>query len=409
MAVSRGPMPRSIPQSASRYVPALDGLRAISILIVLAAHTELVPFVPGGFGVTLFFFVSGYLLTGQMIAEYDRRNAISFRGFYSRRALRLLPAALAYILIAGLFFLAIGGRNTVLGWLAAMFYGANYYDIFLHYRDTIGPMHEFVRNPFDILWSLAVEEHFYFLWPALLTATMAITRPRRTGAVVAVLLVCILVPLWRQHLYDGWCTSLTAEGCSRLYEATDTRLDSIAWGALCALIINQRWYLAVIRSRAAHAIAILVLLAAFYKGEPYREVYRFTVDGIALSVVIPALAEGHMRYLYITDLLETRVAVFIGRISYSLYLWHWGSFGAAEYLVGTTAGPGVTDRMQSLETAAIALPLGFALACASWYGIERPMVKLRRRFGSHAPTGIAGPTAPVAVPSDVRLSTGSGN
>jgi peptidoglycan/LPS O-acetylase OafA/YrhL len=191
MAFSEGRRSHVVPQSASRYVPALDGLRAVSILLVVTAHTEVFPFVPGGFGVTLFFFVSGYLLTGQMIAEYDRRNTISFRGFYSRRALRLLPAAFAYILIAGLFFGAIGGTNTVPGWLAAIFYGANYFDVFVHYQDTVGQMHEFVRNPFDILWSLAVEEHFYFLWPSLLMVTLTISRRRRIGPIIAVLLVCI--------------------------------------------------------------------------------------------------------------------------------------------------------------------------------------------------------------------------
>jgi peptidoglycan/LPS O-acetylase OafA/YrhL len=190
-----------------------------------------------------------------------------------------------------------------------------------------------------------------------------------------------------------------------LYEATDTRLDSIAWGALCALIVNERWYVALIRHRAVHAIAIFVLLLSFYKGEPYREVYRFTVDGVALSVLIPALAEGHMRYFYMTDLLETGVAVFIGRISYSLYLWHWGCFGAADYLSGRTTGHGWTDKPQSVEWVVIALLLSFAFACASWYGIERPMVRLRRRFGSHAPDGLATMIVPVGISSEVRIST----
>ncbi len=370
--------------SVGGYIPALDGLRAVAILLVVASHAGLDHFVPGAFGVTLFFFISGYLITRQLLGGLTRQGRIDFAGFYLRRVLRLAPAGLVYTLAAGLVFVSAGGAITAAGWLSAMFYGANIYDLWAGYRSSLAG----VRHPFNILWSLAIEEHFYALWPLVLAIIW-----RARWAPWAVLGVCLIVLAWRMALF-GQCTAVHWPGLcgriqappwhyNRLYLGTDTRLDSIAWGALLAMAEQrgQRWVSAA-RSGRALPMAALVLLAGGFllPGAFARQVLRTTLQGVALLALFPAiLGQDHTA----RRLLCTRPAILIGRLSYSLYLWHWGAFALADGLAGA-------DRAAWL---AIGLPLAMAGAALSYWCIEAPMLRLRRRFGSHAPLSI-GP-APV--------------
>ena len=357
------------------YIPSLDGLRALAILLVLASHLGFERVAPGGFGVTLFFFISGYLLTGQMAGEFARTGRIAFGRFYLRRALRLMPAALAFIAIAGGVFVAVGGEITPLGWISALFYGANYYDLYASYDTTLPG----VRHPFNILWSLAVEEHFYLLWPVVLAALLR----RGRGAALAVLaMLCIAEVAWRATLFPACFAHQPSPVCGvsqgyRLYKATDTRLDSIAWGALVALLAaapTSLKFRLLVGSRMAQAAAAVLLAATFLVRDPqFREVERYTVQGIALAVLIPGLiwADSPARRLF-----EAPSLVLIGRISYALYLWHWAALSAADY----AAPQGGAAWM------AIAVGLSAVLSLLCWTLIERPMLRLRRRAGSHAPS-----------------------
>ena len=377
--------------AAGGYVPSLDGLRAASILLVIVAHLGLDEVVPGGFGVTLFFFISGYLLTGQMAGEFARTGRIGFASFYLRRALRLMPAALAFIVIAGGAFVAAGGRVTVPGWIAALFYGANYYDLYATYDTTIPP----VRHPFIILWSLAVEEHFYMAWPLAL----AFLLRRRRRALATLLALCAVEVAWRAALFHA-CSGPHPGGiCGlrqgyRLYKATDTRLDSIAWGAIVALLAADpacQWFRDAVGSRAVQALAALLLAATFVvRGEEFREVGRYAVQGVALAVLVPGLiwADSPVRRAF-----EAAPLVFVGRISYALYLWHWAALGVADYYVPSGGA----------AWAAVASGLTVALSLACWHLIERPMLRLRRRAGSQAPLQGIPPAPRDDAPSDVAL------
>ena len=208
------------------YIPSLDGLRAGAVILVILSHFGLDNVVPGGFGVTAFFWISGYLITGQMLSEIGRTGRLDFPKFYLRRFFRLMPAAVFYILIAGSLFVAIGGVMPVAAWLSAIFYAANYYDLYVMFQ----PLASGVQSPLTHLWSLAVEEHFYILWPLAL-----VTLYRRHWAVGVLLSVCLAVLAWRLWLY-GQCFSGDLPGppggvCGlrveyRLYKATDTRIDS---------------------------------------------------------------------------------------------------------------------------------------------------------------------------------------
>ena len=347
------------------YLPALDGVRAVSILLVVASHLGLGQVVPGAFGVTLFFFISGYLITRQLAASLGRTGHIDFAAFYTRRALRLLPAAAAYIALAGAAYVAAGGRITPAGWSAAALYGANYYDIWAGYRGTLAG----IRHPFNILWSLAIEEHFYALWPLALAALW-----HRRGAVPALVALCLAELLWRAWLFDSCFAPGAPAMCgpvnpnplwryNRLYLATDTRLDSIAWGALLALI--------PLRPSRAWAWQGLALVAvSFALPGPFgRHVLRPTLQGVGLLAAFPMLlAPGPT----VARVLSRPGAVLLGRLSYSLYLWHWGALAVADF--AAPAG-GATWL-------AVAVPLSAGLACASYWGIERPMLRVRRGFGS---------------------------
>ena len=380
------------PAAPPSYLPALDGLRAGAVLLVVAAHAGLERVVPGGFGVTLFFALSGFLITRQLLAEHARTGRIGFGGFYLRRLLRLVPAGLAYVLVAGGVFVWAGGALSPGGWAAAALQGANYWQLVGGFRSTLAG----VRHPFSILWSLAVEDHFYLLWPALLALLLRRHGRGLAWATGAALLLCAGALAWRATLFGacfpaGHAPALRPLACLppasnpayrfyRLYMATDTRLDSLAWGVLPALLAVWRpgWLAFAARSRPLQAAALAGLLASLLlPGDAFREVVRYSLQGLALAVLLPAVAAPgpHVR------LLAAAPAVWVGRLSYSLYLWHWGAYAVADRL----AGP------RPLPWLSVALPLAAVLTLASYYGIERPMLRWRRRAGSHAPLAVAEP------------------
>ena len=366
---------------ARQYIPALDGLRAASVLIVLVSHFGLDRWVPGGFGVTVFFWISGYLITSQLALELGAKGRVDLGGFYVRRFLRLLPAAFFYILIAGSLYVLAGGTISTPAWLAAFFYGANYYHIYAGFP----PIDDTVRSPLSHLWSLAVEEHFYLIWPVLIALLW-----RRRLAIPITVLICLAALVWRLFLYHQ-CVATDAPGplalCGRhvelrLYMATDTRLDSIAWGALVALwhARSQASLTRLVSAWPVVLVAVLGLLLSFlWRSPEFREVWRYTVQGLALSVLIPLAIS--LRGI-VASLLTHPAAVYIGRLSYSLYLWHWGAVILADW-----CRPG-----HPAVWLCIALAATIAGALISFYLVERPLLALRRRFGSQV-QGLGSPAA----------------
>ncbi len=349
------------------YLPALDGLRAVSILLVLLAHGGLERIVPGGLGVTVFFFVSGYLITGQLAREHATTGRIAWGGFYARRAVRLMPAALGYVAIAGGAFVLLGGHVGARAWLASVFYGSNYASVFSRTLDSSLPG---VPHPFTILWSLAVEEHFYFVWPVTLALLLA---RGRTTTLAALLLVTAAELAWRVHLAPlcdlhaaanhGLCGLHPDD---RIYKATDTRLDSLAFGAIAALAGRTRF------ARPLVAGAAMLLIASLTFRNPIaRDTWRCTAQGVALLVLVPALIHGDGPVRRVLGSLPLRT---IGRLSYGLYLWHWLALMLAARFA--PHGPRFVLCFGVLTT---------VFAVASWYGLEQPFLALRRRLGSGAP------------------------
>ena len=369
MAPPSTPLAVTLPNRA--YIPALDGLRAVAILVVVAAHAGLEHVVPGAFGVTLFFFISGYLITRQMLHSLALRGRIGLADFYLRRILRLAPAGLVYVVISGGVYIACGGHITVPAWLCAIFYGANIYDLWVGYRSTLAG----VRHPFNILWSLAIEEHFYAFWPLLLGAIW-----RWSLAIVMLLVLCTAVLIWRVWLFNhcSWDFSVVcgriqpnpAWRYNRLYQGTDTRLDSLAWGVVLAIIEDRRraWTPRLIA--VAWPAGLCLLLVSFVlQAADSRFTFRPSLQGAALLLIFPALLNGENAARHV---LSAPAARLIGRLSYSLYLWHWGAFALADGLAGTS-------RPLWL---AIGLPAAALLSAASYLFVEQPMLRFRRRAGS---------------------------
>jgi peptidoglycan/LPS O-acetylase OafA/YrhL len=368
------------PAPSFAYMPALDGMRAICVVLVIFSHFGMGSFVPGGFGVTIFFFISGLLITRQLLAERRNTGGIDLFRFMMRRQLRLYPALLATIVVGGALFVAVGGSLPLHRLLAALFYYYNYFD--MAQNGLPGR-----SSPFDPLWSLAVEEHYYLLFP-LLVAWFGGREARFARMLVAAILV---VTLWRSAVAYS-CASDGAlcwgDPISRSDAGTDTRIDSILYGAWLATALGAdpggRLF-RLLRHRAVFVLGlVLMVLSLSYRNEFFRDTLRYTVQGLALLLVV-----GSVLFAPALDrlraLLSGSFMRLLGRLSYSLYLTHWVLAACLLQIVFGTVEPNAEPaRMLLIYTTPLLLPLSFGVACLSYYGVERPMLRLRRRFGAHA-------------------------
>lgn len=339
-------------------VPALDGLRAISVLIVMVSHSGLGWIVPGGFGVTLFFFISGFIITTLLLREQTKAGRIDVGSFYVRRAFRLYPALAVFI--AGLCLaLAIAGIPTdAVGVAGGLLYFMNYLVVF-------APGH--VLQHANHLWSLAVEAHFYVVYPLL----FAWAAPRGSRLIAALVAACAAALAVRVG-------AVALIGDPRLvyeyaYQASEARFDSIAFGALAAALLMSPRGVAL-SPRLTHPATValslaLIAVTLIVRNALFRDTLRYTLQGIALMSIVTALVVDQ-RYARIRTLLDARPAVYVGWLSYSLYLWHLPALALGWWIASGVGG------------AAIGWLAAFALAAASFHFVEQPMLRFRARFGS---------------------------
>ncbi|WP_316231637.1 acyltransferase [Bradyrhizobium sp. SZCCHNR1051] len=301
--------------SASLLIPSLDGIRALSVLIVVLGHSGLQAMVPGGFGVTIFFFLSGFLISTLMLAEHERTGALDVPSFYARRVFRLMPPLLLSLAIAyGLTAAGLlDGGMTAKGLAAQVLYFANYYGLFFDPGNT-------VPDGTGILWSLAVEEHFYIVYPLLMTLLLgSVLRPRTIGALLG--LVCLGVLAWRIHLVHA-----PEFFSDRTYYASDTRIDSIAYGCILALVMNPVRQRSSSGRMSAAQWALLVgaaaalLVSLVYRDAVFRETARYSLQGLALMPLFffavrfaDAPLFRHLNHAWVMTL---------GTYSYAIYLIH---------------------------------------------------------------------------------------
>ena len=348
---------------------------------------------------TIFFFISGFLIAGQILDELDRTATLALGRFYARRALRLYPALIGMVVLGGLAFAAVGGHVGPADVAAALFYLGNYHLPLGVFWSGLMPD---VPHPFVILWSLAVEEHYYLVFPFL---ALLFARDRTRFAVLIVVLI-LAVTAWRAGLVQrcaGACSLLRVE------HGTDTRVDSILFGALLATLLASGWR-ARVRDWAASGWApwagVALLGAALVIRDPwFRDVLRFSVQGVGLLVLLAWLL-GAGRTHPLRRVLGHRWLILIGRWSYSLYLWHWVVYVLARVLAPGWTGPLAEPTIPSPGwMAAVFVPLvllSLAAAACSYYGIERPMLRFRRALGSHSMAAISAPAPPRAPPGSTE-------
>jgi peptidoglycan/LPS O-acetylase OafA/YrhL len=353
------------PPQRSEVIPSLDGIRAMSVLIVVLGHCGLGALVPGGLGVTIFFFLSGYLISTLMLAEHERTGGINILHFYARRLFRLMPPLIVSLAIAyGLTYSGwLAGGITSKGLAAQLLYFANYYGLFFDPGNT-------VPDGTGILWSLAVEEHFYIFYPLLMILLLgAALRP---GTICVVLgAVCLAVLAWRIHLVH-------APGFfpDRTYYGSDTRIDSIVYGCMLALLMKrtpqqQPGSMSPAQWALLAAAAGAVFLTLGYRDPAFRETARYSIQGLALLPLFYFAVRFSGNWLF--RYLNSPWAITLGTYSYTIYLIHYVVISLIDKNV-----PAIGARAYILFPAALLISIAYAAAIERF--VEPPFKQLRRRF-----------------------------
>lgn len=312
---------------ARNYFPTLDGWRAVAILAVLCCHAgwptaAIAPY--GAMGVSVFFALSGFLITRRLMDE----GRVDLAAFYRRRAFRILPPIVAYLAVLWL----LGIRGPL---LASLLFVRNYVT-------PTAPQAWYTGH----FWSLAIEEHFYLLWPALLVLA-GFRRARWIAPGLA-----LAVAVWRTaDMRYGWIGHLNPALHGSLAR-TDYRLDTLLCGCAVALLWED-----VFRRFGGSAVALLAVAAAVCCQVWTPPGYLTMVA--ALMGLLPAATVARPGS-WLGRLLELPLLMWVGRISYSLYIWQQ-----------LFLAPGSTGLWR--------LPAIFLCAAVSYYAIERPIIALGRR------------------------------
>jgi peptidoglycan/LPS O-acetylase OafA/YrhL len=358
MAVATSAAP-PLPTPPAGPIPSLDGIRAVAVGLVFVAHAGLDQIVPGGLGVTIFFVLSGFLITTLMRQEHATRGAMDLPAFYLRRLLRLMPPlALAVLILGGLSAAGvIGGGFSATGLMAALFYFGNYHEIL---TDSHG-----MPEGLTVVWSLAVEEHFYLLFPPVAAWLLR----RRSRRLTATLLggACVALLAWR------WLLALHGVSADYIYKATDTRVDAILTGCLMALLANPWLEPAALpprqHARLAAACGLLLLASLVCRDDLFRMTLRYTLQNIAcaglLYLAVSQATHRPWRWL------QSAPLVYLGSVSYTIYLFHHAILLALHRHWPQAHG-------LVLGMVAVALTLAVAEPMRRW--VDRPCSALRQRL-----------------------------
>jgi peptidoglycan/LPS O-acetylase OafA/YrhL len=388
-----------------RYRPELDGLRAVAVVLVLAYHLD-PSAVPGGFlGVSVFFTLSGFLITTLLLAEHERAGRIDLRGFWGRRLRRLAPASLVCIGATVLVFSATGRATPSLRGdaLAALGDVANWR--FLADGSSYTALFE-APSPLEHMWSLAVEEQFYLLVP--LVVAVALRRAGRRG-LTAVLVLLALGSLLTAHLVDG---------ADRIYFGTDTRAAEILAGSLLALVGVSRIERAarVVAPVGVAALAAVVALGATLTlASPWVSSTGLGwFAAVSAAAVAGAVVAGPAQRALAWGPLPA-----VGRVSYGLYLYHWPVYvlfsGTVERLTVTAVLAAASARwlerpirerrlLVAFRTALPITAVGFAtVALAAALAPFGPAGRDRTDLAGLA-VGLLAPAAPLAPGGDAALA-----
>jgi peptidoglycan/LPS O-acetylase OafA/YrhL len=354
------------------YLPTLDGWRAIAITLVIFAHgsdsignalnTVGIYFdfsrikEAGLFGVQIFFGLSGLLITSRLIASEKKYGRISLKSFYIRRAFRILPAALSFLAAVGI--LALSGILPISfgRWLSSLFFLANY---------TTATGSWYLGH----FWSLAVEEHFYMIWPAVFLV-LGVSNRRITVAIV----IALLLAFWRALDFKFQITGATP---AVFWGRTDIQGDNILWGVVVALLYGDPIWKARLNKllmipAVLPSLIILMIILVTLPSLGWKLAFMLlTIKAILIPLMILGTlinSSGMLSYI-----LETPIFRLIGRLSYSIYLWQ------QLFLVWNESSIPSFGILQSLPFNLIAV---FACATISYLYIEKPFIAIGHRIAS---------------------------
>ena len=357
----------------SKYLPSIDSLRALAVLAVIIYHVD-VNYLPGGFlGVDLFFVLSGYLISSLIIKEFRKTGTVNLYNFYIRRARRLLPAVYFMItvgLVVMVLFNEVLLHKSHLDAIFGYIYSSNWWYIFhkLDYFDSFG-----AQSPFKHLWSLAIEEQFYMIFPLLF---LLVNRKKKSKdgtfklnknflyVVLGLILVSLIAHIL---LFD-------INNISRIYFGTDTRAFSLLVGVVGAILYPmERLHTKVTpQQNLIYSVISLVSIATLitvmiYTSEYNTWLYRGGFLLVAILGLIVIISSGK-QHTVMARLLSFKPVVFIGKISYSLYLWHF------PILVLTT--PVAEIGNTNIYFVILRVILTFVVAIVSYVFVETPIRKL---------------------------------
>lgn len=419
-APDRGARRKPLPAPGSG-VPALNGIRGVAVALVVVGHGG-IPGVDGGFiGVDLFFVLSGFLITSLLLDELGRTGRIDLRGFWIRRARRLLPA----LLLMGLAVVAVrtlfspdSVETLRTDAVAAFLWTANWAFI-AHKADYFSQ--GAAPSPLQHTWSLGVEEQYYLVWPALLVlialALAGLARWRGATATLGRVRIVVAVVAGLGVLASATEAVLMASDArlNRVYFGTDTRAQALLVGAAAAALLVRDWPAvlagwSLIRSRWVKWVArilpvlgVVVLAEVVHRATgsatEFRHGLLIVVAVVAAAVIVPTALDQDGP---VARVLEVRPLVWLGVISYGVYLWHWPIFLVLNGERTGWAG-------YPLFAARCAATLG--AAALSWWLIEQPVrrwqpvhVPVLRLAGAMAATAVA--VTMVVVPQATRTGAG---
>lgn len=349
-----------------RSIPTLDGWRALAVLWVILFHANAMLFLPGGLlpnrilqrfsgqgelGVEIFFGLSGFLITTRLLAERPRGRGARLLSFYSRRAFRILPAAWLYVAAVA----ALAAAN----WIPPL--SPNEIASSLFFWRNYAPSGQATGH----FWSLAVEEHFYFLWPAAF-----LLIPGKRSLLRAALAAALTIAVWRVlDLRFHIAHSLFSAVPDWIFR-TDLRVDAILWGCIAALALPKlktifEWS----GARAAQCITAMVFcLCAWlrYQRIPFAET--------ALAIAIPAMILSTVLFpaTVLGRLLDLAALRLVGRLSYSLYLW--------QQLFTMVLPPQRSDTGGDGPFVLLMIAGWIVCSCASYFLVEQPLIHFGRRL-----------------------------
>jgi peptidoglycan/LPS O-acetylase OafA/YrhL len=357
-----------------QYRAHLDGLRAIAVFLVVAFHAGITKLNGGFVGVDVFFVLSGYLVTQLLVADMTRHGRIQISRFYSRRFRRLLPAAFVTLVVTAAVMSAldpVGALQARNAFKAAFLYSTNWY--FIHQSASYFSA-DVAQSPVLHFWSLAVEEQFYLVWPVLLGALawLAASRPRRSHRTmqIAIALAAAASLLWAMRL--------RTTDFNHAYYGTDARAYQLLAGALLAITpgVVRR---AARRPRVTSAAACVSLVALVVVSMSWLH-----IDAIERGVVVTAIVLVVLVAIEASEggiaqrSLSTAPMVYLGLISYGIYLWHWPVVLVMRHFAD----------VGSVRSAAIVAFVSAGLASLSYQLLERP-VRLSPVLGGHRRAVIA--------------------